>query len=264
MVGTENQQLSRTGREPFSFPDLVLEFCSRTDPRYKEIRDRHYVENKGSIGQQIHFIVWYKKKIAGIISGGSSVWGTSGRDAFFGIDKANRKQFLNSIINNTVFRLVNNEKNLATQVMALWRRIVPHVWFDIYAAIPVGFETFVVEEDFRKGALYKADNWIYLGESAGSGKVHRGLNRAATRKKVGKKLIFAKKSDDFSWKVECDDPRYDPAGYRPSWERKTPEQKLIAKTKAARRKHLTGKVFYIYRLKTSSAVSFTDKKFVLG
>src|SRR5437667_8503082 len=29
---------------------LRFELCSRTDPRYEEIRDRHYIDNKGCIG----------------------------------------------------------------------------------------------------------------------------------------------------------------------------------------------------------------------
>ena len=37
-VETDNQQLSPTGREPLSLiPDIMFEFCSREDPRYKAV-----------------------------------------------------------------------------------------------------------------------------------------------------------------------------------------------------------------------------------
>ena len=52
-----------------TFPDLVFEFCSREDRRYKEVRDLHYVENKGAHAQQVHFLIWHEETMAGIISG---------------------------------------------------------------------------------------------------------------------------------------------------------------------------------------------------
>jgi hypothetical protein len=72
-------------------PDLHLEFCSRSDIRYRDIRDRHYVANKGPCGQQIHFLIHYKDDVAGIISGGSAVYATHKRDRFFNIAKTNRE-----------------------------------------------------------------------------------------------------------------------------------------------------------------------------
>jgi len=32
------------------------------------------------------------------------------------------------------------------------------LWEDLYGVPVIGFETFVVEEDWRKGTLYRADN----------------------------------------------------------------------------------------------------------
>jgi hypothetical protein len=70
---TDHRGLAPTGREPlFVVPDFLLEFCSREDPRYKTIRDEHYVKNKGAHGQQVHFLVWYKRTLVGIISGGAA------------------------------------------------------------------------------------------------------------------------------------------------------------------------------------------------
>lgn len=260
------------------FPGFVLEFCSCRDPRYKAIRDRHYVENAGAVGQQIHFIIWYKKNMVGIISGGSAAYAVASRDKFFGITKENRQKVLNSIINNTVFRLeYHNDKrilnkkgravpaeSLATQVLALWRKVAPIVWFDLYGAIPCGFETFVVETETRKGTSYKGDNWENLGRTAGSSKSHKGLGNASTRKNVEPKLVYARRSDDYSYLAECGDPRVDPSGYKSSWRLNTPEERQRAKTIAERREYLMGRVFFLYRLAGVKSVSFTRKEFVLS
>lgn len=163
-------------------PELYLEFCGRSDPRYQAIRDRHYVENNGAYAQQIHFLIHYKREIVGIISGGSAAYATTVRDAFFKITPENRDQVLNGIVDNTVFRLELTEKNLATRVLSIWRKVIVQVWEDMYGVTVYGFETFVVEEDHRKGALYKADNWTFLGQTVGNSESLKG------------KSIFARKN----------------------------------------------------------------------
>ena len=55
--------------------EIELEVVKRSDERYQEIRERHYVPNRGTHGQQIHFLIWYKGQPVGIITGASGVWG---------------------------------------------------------------------------------------------------------------------------------------------------------------------------------------------
>ncbi len=276
--GEHQETNSPVNPEKPIFPDLVLEFCSRVDPRYKFIRDQHYVKNKGAIGQQMHFIVWYKKKIAGIISGGSAVYGVASRDNSFKITKENRKKFMSSIINNTVFRMEYRSdkrmmtksgrdvpvESMATQVLALWRKVVPFVWFYLYAAIPCGFETLIGETEKRKGSIYKGDNWQYVGRTFGASKSRKGLTNAPVREKVEPKLVYVKKSDDYFYFAQCGDTRFDPAGYKSSWQGKTPDEKQRAREKAKRRRYLTGKVFYMHNLRGPGwGVNFTPREFVL-
>ena len=173
--------------------NIRLERCKRTDPRYKEIRDRHYVPNHGAIGQQIHYLIYLDDRIVGIISGGAAVYAVKSRDEFFGITKENRHVALNGIINNIVFRLEENLPNLATQIMALWRRTVAIDWKQRYNVDVAGFETFVIENDTRKGALYKADNWTYVGKTSGNTKTHKhGAEKKSERIQTEQKLIFCK------------------------------------------------------------------------
>ena len=56
-----------------------------------------------------------------------------------------------------------------------------------------GFETFIVEESWRKGSMYKADNWTYVGETQGSTKFHQhGVEKKFERREVEKKLVYCK------------------------------------------------------------------------
>jgi len=173
--------------------NINLVRCKRTDPLYQDIRNRHYVANKGCHGQQLHYLIYLDDNLVGIISGASSVWAVKSRDEYFGLTKENKKVALPSIINNVVFRLETHLPNLATQVLSVWRKIISVDWEEHYKVKVHGFETFVVEEDFRKGALYKADNWDFLGQTYGNTKTHKGLSTPSERISTTPKLIFAKK-----------------------------------------------------------------------
>jgi Domain of unknown function (DUF4338) len=217
--------------------DITLEFVKRTDARYQEIRDRHYIPNRGTHGQQIHFVIHYKGMVVGIISGASSVYGVKARDEFFRIPKdkhIKQKRYLPAIINNTVFRLEYHEKNLATRVLAKWRKVVANLWEEMYDVPVIGFETFVIEEDYRKGTLYKADNWTYCGDTAGSTKAHKGMNTPSTRHKTDVKMIYCK------WIKNK--PITPTKEYVSSWKAETPEEKARAKKIVNFKKELVGKL----------------------
>lgn len=147
------------------------------------------------------------------------MWAVAPRDAFFGLTKANRKAALPSIINNVVFRLEVHERNLATQTLALWRRTIANDWETRYGVKVAGFETFVIEEPYRKGALYRADNWTLLGETAGRTKIHEeaaGLKAKTEWGDTSIKLIFARKVKGVSLSTE----------YHSAWRRDNAARKL--------------------------------------
>ena len=173
--------------------NIRLEQCKRTDPRYKEIRDRHYIPNHGCIGQQIHYLVFLDDEVVGIISGASAVYAVKARDDYFGLNKDNKRPGLNSIINNVVFRLERNIKNLGSQILALWRKTIARDWEAKYGVKVHGFETFIVGSEVRFGALYKADNWDYVGDTSGSAKTRSGIQFVSDRAATVKKMIFCKK-----------------------------------------------------------------------
>lgn len=192
---------------------ITLVRVKRTNPEYQAIRDRHYVANRGTHGQQLHYLIALDLAgTCGIISGASSVFGVRARDEFFGLTPETKKTGLNSIVNNTVFRLELHLPNLATQVLALWRRRVAIDWKERYGVQVHGFETFVVEEDFRKGALYRADNWAFVGTTLGRTKAHtapEGMCAPQTWGDTSPKLIFVKKIPNTKLATE----------YHPTWRR---------------------------------------------
>jgi hypothetical protein len=297
--------------------DLRLVFCSSKD--VANFETRHYVEKmpknyfratghskpagkpRGHHGQQIHFMIWHRGENVGAISGGSVVYGTKVRDEFFGINKNNKEQTMNGIIDNTLFRLEyefdrstcvyapedkkkrkclipDHNHNLATQVLALWRRLVAEYWEYMYEVKPYAFETFVEEADIlerpgkqRLGCMYLADNWTFVGKTWGSTKNHIGVGLTGgqsnpgegsyAREKVTPKLVFCKWIKGYteaqyceyesSWKAGV---RYGKEHPKAGQEVGTPEEqikwKALAKERIRRRKLCMG---------TSSVKEVLDK-----
>ena len=201
-------------------------------------------EVRGHHGQQIHYLIWYETdhgwKNVGAISGGSAVYATGVRDEFFRITEGNREKVINGIIDNTLFRLELPEYNLASKIVSLWRKAVVKDWEGLYGVKPYGFETFVEYAEIdahrqRVGSLYLADNWTRVGETTGSAKNHVGKGLTGylhgnpfTRESVAKKIVFCKWINPFTEPQVCE--------YKSSWRGQTPEEKQLAKKRAAWRK----------------------------
>ena len=215
---------------------LELEYVKRTDERYQTIRNRHYVDNRGCHGQQIHFLIHLDGEVVGIISGASSVYAVKARDEFFSIPKdkhLKQKRYLPSIVNNVVFRLEIRKPNLGTQVLKKFRKTVEVLWEKLYGVPVIGFETFVVEESYRKGSMYLADNWKYVGDTVGNTKSHTGLANKAKRVDTTPKMIYL-------IKTKCKAPKED---YVSSWRVSSDEEKARAKQIKQLKKDLVGQKF---------------------
>lgn len=192
-------------------PELFLELCSLGDPRFKRIWREHYLAktNKGVHGQQIHFLVWYRGELVGVISGGGVVFGTAVRDKFFKLTPVNKTKCINGIVDNLIFRLrvpyCGKGDHLANKIVMLWEKAVAHAWRRLYEVDVFGFETFVMPDGFmeevptgevdkqftdgrekletikvadptgkdaRSGGVYKGSGWTFVGKTKGSAKGH--------------------------------------------------------------------------------------------
>ena len=141
---------------------IRLELASKSDVDIADYMKKHYSHPKGFVGRQIMYRIWVDNKPCGAIAGGSATQNLPGRNEFFGDEFK-----LQNIINNTFYHLENNcgDKNLGTKVLKLWRNQVVFDWQYLYKSPVIGFETLV--ELPRNGALYKADNWTFVGTTKG-------------------------------------------------------------------------------------------------
>ena len=66
-----------------------LELIKNSNPLYVEYRKKHYIPNRGTVGQQLQYLVFYGGEIVGVIGGASAVYKSEDRDSFFGLSDEN-------------------------------------------------------------------------------------------------------------------------------------------------------------------------------
>ncbi len=145
----------------------------------------HYPKSKGIVGRQLNYLIYFNKYPIGIIGVSSPPLNYKIFRNYFETD--NEKLFLN----NNVFRIVNkpDDKNIGTKILKLLRNKAQEDYYKKYKDRLIGIATFV--EKPRSGAIYKADNWDFLGETQGIEVKRRGDDWFQKQYSKGeKKLIF--------------------------------------------------------------------------
>lgn len=155
--------------------DLRLEQVIGRNASYlwNEYIDRyHYLGYKPLPGAQIRYFAHARGQILGLLGFGAAAWKTAPRDKFIGWTPKQREKNLHMVVNNARFLILPWVKsaNLASRLLAMAARQLPHDWQERYGYRPVLLETFVEVLRFR-GTCYKAAGWIYLGETKGRGKL---------------------------------------------------------------------------------------------
>ena len=177
-----------------------LALVKRSDPIYTQYRKDHYIPDRGVVGQQLQYLIFYGHEIVGVIGGSSAVYANESRDEYWDLsdEKEMKTRQLNSIINNNIFKLDYPAPNLATIVLKMWRKQIATDWENLYGVEVAGFETFVVEERLwngktRNGACYRADNWELVGITKGYGNTNVRGRKTTHKNLKSKKLIYCLK-----------------------------------------------------------------------
>ena len=148
---------------------IHLEPVPFQNPYIQMLWREHYVGSKGTVGRQLHYIVYYDGKAVGGISAGSAMFANRHRDKFLNVSDQEKKTGLRNIVNNTMFRMKRppNELPLATDVLKVFKTTIIKEWFRRYGDHVRAFETLV--EPPRWGGIYKLDGWTKIGKTAGLG-----------------------------------------------------------------------------------------------
>jgi len=137
----------------------------------------HYLKCRVPFGANLRYLVESQRRPGQYLACllfSSPAWKMAQRDTWIGWNDAERKRNLQYIVCNGRYLILPwvEVKNLATHVLSLAVRQLPHDWEQQYGYRPLLLETLVDPSRF-KGTCYRAGNWILLGQTQGRGRMDR-------------------------------------------------------------------------------------------
>jgi Domain of unknown function (DUF4338) len=143
--------------------------------RWREQLERyHYLGCRVPFGAHLRYWVRNRDRELACLLWTSPAWKMQERDVWIGWSDEQRRHNLQSIVNNGRFLMLPwvQVKGLASKILALSARQMPRDWEIRFGCRPLLLETLVDPARFR-GTCYRAANWIYIGQTAGRGRMDR-------------------------------------------------------------------------------------------
>ena len=153
--------------------DITIDECN-TPEKTKMFKDfinqyHSYVKYKVVPQRRINWLVWNGAELVGAIGISSCVLCVKDRDNWIGWNKEQRMKLSNSMANNYRFCLKPDTgiKNLGSRVLKMIRIEGAKRWKERYGDDLLLMETYVLQNENRRGAVYLADNWTHVGNTQG-------------------------------------------------------------------------------------------------
>jgi len=149
------------------------------------ISEHHYLGYTQPVGEHLKYIAFSHDRPIACLAWGSAPWYIGVRDRFIGWSKQIREKRLHLVANNIRFLILPwvQVSCLASYLLALNRQCLAQDWQRLYQHPIYLVETFVDTERYR-GICYKADNWIYVGQTTGLGKLSKSKQPLLSKKAV--------------------------------------------------------------------------------
>ena len=155
--------------------ELALVEGEAESRRWREhVESYHYLGCRVPFGANLRYWVRNRDRELACLLWTSPAWKMQARDTWIGWSDEQRKCNLQWIVNNGRFLILPwvRVKGLASKILALNARQMPHDWQTRYGYRPLLLETLVDTKRFR-GTCYRAANWLHVGETAGRGRMDR-------------------------------------------------------------------------------------------
>jgi len=136
------------------------------------LKHEHYLGVGQEVGHSLRQLVELEGIVVGLLTWGPAAYKLKERDEWIGWDHWERRTRLNLIVQNRRFYTMNHHiDNLCSQVLSHACKALPRQWYEHFGYEPVLAETFTDPQLFL-GTIYKASNWVNVGQSKGYSRVH--------------------------------------------------------------------------------------------
>lgn len=146
------------------------------EPRYRELmQQHHYLGDLAKIGHTLWYVATYEQEWMALLSFSASALKCAARDRWIGWDFRHQYGRLKLIANNSRFLILPDwhRPNLGSRVLALCERRIGADWLLHFDQPLLLLETFVDTARYR-GTVYRAGNWICVGQTQGNRRIQGG------------------------------------------------------------------------------------------
>jgi hypothetical protein len=146
----------------------------------------HYLGYRGPVGENMKYLAVDKRgRTLGCLLFGSAAWKVRARDEFIGWDEGCRRRHLHLVTNNMRFLILPwvRVPHLGSHLLGEAARRISADWEERYGHPIHLMETFVERDRFR-GTVYRAANWVSVGETEGRTRNDRRHEISTSRKEI--------------------------------------------------------------------------------
>jgi GNAT superfamily N-acetyltransferase len=177
------------GDPPLDLREIVVRpLCSCDEPRYQELmRQHHYLGALPKISETLWYVATWREEWVALLSFSAAALKCAVRDRWIGWNFRQRYSRLKLIVNNSRFLILPDwhRANLGSRVLSLCQGRLASDWEERFGHGVVLVETFVDPQRFR-GTVYRAANWVYVGNTKGFHRTRLGY----TARPQSPKMVF--------------------------------------------------------------------------
>jgi len=169
---------------------LVRRVGKSEEQRFQQLMQKHhYLGVLPKISETLWYVATCADQWVALLSFSAAAWKCSARDQWIGWNLRHQYDRLKLLTNNSRFLILPqwHLPNLASRILSLCQKRLPNDWQSVFGHRVVLLETFVDPRRFQ-GTIYKASNWIHVGNTKGYRRTRQGYSDKAH----SPKMVFVK------------------------------------------------------------------------
>jgi hypothetical protein len=141
------------------------------------MQQHHYLGALPKISETLWYVATWGEEWVALLSFSASALKCAARDGWIGWDSRHQYSRLKLVVNNSRFLILPHAHahNLGSRVLSLCQRRLASDWEATFGHSVVLLETFVDPQRFR-GIVYRAANWVYVGNTRGFRRTRLGYS----------------------------------------------------------------------------------------
>lgn len=146
--------------------------------RFQSLLDEHhYLGSLPKIGHTLRYVATFEGHWLAVLSFSAAARKCAVRDNWIGWNFRYQYDRLHLIANNSRFLILpeHHYRNLASRILSLCEQRISNDWMESFGYPLLLLETFVDPRYFQ-GTIYKAANWLALGETRGFRRTREGYS----------------------------------------------------------------------------------------